>query len=397
MSCSANFFTEPFLVDFPSFSWPSLSLTISDQDAAHLFYLAAILTDPVCKAHEYYTLFVHSDSIYPDLPHIDRVATKVAFFAHILFFGSLAIISTLPGVALRYLIINLQDNPFNHLEGRAREKKFGGNEFSLLSWNICCSLGGYVYTDAGVTNWPSRIDAIVDKIKEQDADVLCLYELFDAEASMKLYKELKDQYAHFYINIGPRTIGASSGLFVASKFPIHDPHFVAFPKDMLVGRTQFSEKGIFSFGVGTPDQPKARIFTTHLQHSEEVDFETDQEINARKEEMDLVMGEISKIRGQTVILTGDLNLDDEEYEESLWHNQFEKKVTSSKKTWGGDAFCAGLVEKRPSPPLNLDHTLLLKDSGARIETRILPTGFQGDQFKPAALSDHSGLHSIIRV
>jgi len=77
----------------------------------------------------------------------------------------------------------------------------------------------------GVLPWELRIDGIVEQIKTQDPDVVCLQEVFDETAATALYEKLRDQYRHFYINIGPRnfglhesSLGISSGLFVASKY-----------------------------------------------------------------------------------------------------------------------------------------------------------------------------------
>lgn len=57
-------------------------------------------------------------------------------------------------------------------------------------------------------------------MKEKDADFVCLHEVLDNPEAFHIFIDLKNQYSHFYFNIGPRSFGASSGIFVASKYKI---------------------------------------------------------------------------------------------------------------------------------------------------------------------------------
>jgi hypothetical protein len=241
-----------------------------------VFKAASYLTDPVCTSHELLRRIQVVDALHP-------MAYKISNFARKAFLGlGLAVCAcfawtALGGIALRYLAVKLQNQPYIYYQGNAVEKSLPSSGISLLSWNICCNSGGYSISDAGVVPWAFRIDAVVQKIKEADADVLSLTEVFDPRSAFYLYEQLKDDYSHFYFNIGPRAIGVSSGIFIASKFEIKNPNFLPFPKEMLIGRTKNAEKGVFSF-----DLPFATIFSTHLQHSEECAYPTDEEVLARK-------------------------------------------------------------------------------------------------------------------
>jgi endonuclease/exonuclease/phosphatase family metal-dependent hydrolase len=341
------------------------------QVKAPLIRLASWMTEPVCKVHEYFRT----------IQVVDHLAHQIFLGLGMLFWGSLCCLAPL-GIGLRWIVSQIETKPYLYFQGKALEVV--KNDFSLLSWNIACNSGGYSISDAGVMPWAYRIDDIVKQLHAQDADVLSLYEVFDPEAGLYLYSQLKDQYAHFYFNIGARVIGVNSGIFIASKIAIENPEFIAFPKEMLVGRTKSAEKGFFSFDVAD-----FKIFSTHLQHSEECDYSTSEEVEARKSEMELIMDKIRLVSGP-IILTGDLNMGDEEL--TTWSSHF-KKGEHSEKTWGGDQFYATLVgNKQISPAMNLDYTMVQR---AEITTEIIPTGYDATIFNPSALSDHAGLMSYV--
>lgn len=365
----------------------------TDKMAAHAFQAASYLTDPICKSHE---LFRRICVVGAETPNsLLSLARKIALFVGILAWASLALVTTLPGIALRALAAYIQKRPFIYLRGDAEGKVLPpSRSFTLLSWNICCVGAGYSISDGGVVPWSDRIDRIVDQIIEKDADVNCLYETFDSKSAFYLAERLKEKgYAHFYFNIGPKAVGVSSGIFVASKYNIKNPAFSPFPQDTLVGRTKNAAKGVFSFDL----EDFARVFSTHLQHSEEPEFPTLEEVEARRRQMEIIVGQVNLVRDRCVVVTGDLNLDDQEYNSSSWHARFQKGDEFHGKTWDGDAFCAQMVEKRISGPLNLDHTMVASGTARAIHTSLVETGYEAARFKAEALSDHAGLYSQITL
>ncbi len=365
-----------------------------------VFTVASYLTDPVCKTHELYRRFMIVDAVHPTAYQVTNFIRKSALLFGAMQYGFLALFLTLPGIALRNLACRFQREPFIHMQGNIQGKTEKPQSISLLSWNVCCIGAGHVITDGGVMPWPFRINAITDKIKRENADVVCLTEVFDIKTALCLYSKMKAQYAHFYFNIGPTPVGVSSGFFVASKYEIKNPSFTAFPKDMLVGRTKNAEKGIFAFDLSN----FAHIITLHLQNTDEFDFisvekqeKRRQEVEARRQEMELVVQKIERVKNRAVIVTGDLNMDDPEYNSSSFAASFEKGEITDQKTWGGDGFCAKLVGRKFSSSLNLDHTMFKKGTAESIRTTLVETGFEGDEFKPEALSDHAGLMSRITL
>jgi len=354
---------------------------------------ASYLTDPVCKSREFLMRCYVVNDLNPNSYRITNLFRKCMLAAGITVCGLLAIFCTLPAMALRYAVCRLQKAPYIHRTG-IPEKVMEGSAFTIFSWNICYTKGGYEISDGGVLSSPERIGALGAKILEQDADVVSLYEVFDINDALYLYEKMKNNYAHFYFSMGPRVIGPSSGIFIATKFAVEDPQFLAFPKEALDGRAKNAEKGIFSFDL----KGCARIFATHLGHSEISAEPTPNEVKARQDQMKIMMDLVDKpgrTRGRVVV--GDLNLRDEEFHEASWKDQFVRGDAFTEKTWGGDAYCAALMGKKASGPLNLDYNMFLKGTAQTIVTRLVPTGFDGKVFNKEALSDHQGLFSTISI
>ncbi len=82
-----------------------------------------------------------------------------------------------------------------------------------------------------------------------------------------------------------------------------------------------------------------------------------------------------------------------------WFAGFVKgdQYADPKRTWGGDEYCAHLVGKSPSGPLNLDHTMTKVGSARRIQTSLIESGFDAAIYNETALSDHNGLYSKIAL
>ena len=338
------------------------------------------------------------DVFNPQATPLWNAIQKVSLCIGMLGWFSLSLFSTLPGMALRTLGSYLMRNSFLYMQGDAQEKKLPSNgSFSLLSWNICGVNAGYSITDGGVLPWRFRIDAILDKMIQKKADVNCLYEVFDINTATYICEKLKQKgYNHFYFNIGPKVIGVPSGILVASKFKVQNPEFTPFPQETLLGLAKHSAKGDFAFDLASRGHSFARIHATHLLNSKEPQFPKAEEIEARRQQMKIIVNKMKKTKKRCVeVVTGDLNLDGKERRSAFWNNLFSgRDFFHGHKTWGGEKCTA---QFRPSHPLNLDHTMVLKKTARSICTKLVKTGFDRGVLKPEALSDHGGLASKIRV
>ena len=365
------------------------------------FRLASYLTDPICHGHERYRRIAVVDALYPAAGRLANTVRKGRLLAELCGYAILAMLTTVPGIALRHLASRLQTRPYLHRQSDGPKKTLPADRtFSILSWNVCCVGGGYPISDGGVMPWSVRVDAISDTIVRLAADVVCLYEVFDAHAACYLTDRLMSAgYIHAYFNIEPRGLGVNSGILVASRYGIQRPEFTPFPVETLVGRTKSAAKGVFAFDLTSDGKAFARIHATHLQHSEESMYPTPEEAAGRAAQMRIVMEKVAAGSDTCTVITGDLNLDDEEYRASPWRHRLQKgdRYRDPARTWGGDAFCAGLVGKRVSSPLNLDHTMLVAGTGRGLETSLVDPGYDATRFTGEALSDHGALLSRIFV
>ncbi len=375
---------------------------------SYAFLLASYLTDPVCKVREY--------SWQMELVESSKTKSYLQFGMVMAGIGALG--ATIPGMVIRGTISYFQNEPFIHLQGNLPEKTLQGSELTLYSKNVAFIAGGYAITHTGVAPWTYRIDGQIKEIREQNSDVVCLFEVFDTSSAFYLYEQMKDEYAHFYFNMGSKAVGPNAGIFVASKYPIQNAEFVPFPVETLQNKVKWTCKGFFRCDIGD----MARLYTTHLQNSAEpispnrtvveitqemvekaLQEDCHDDVIARAAQMHLIMEDLKKnsFSKGAVIITGDLNMDEEELSKLPWKDQWDQGVVNygDKKSWGGDQFSVELL-KSGSPasgPANLDHVLVEKNSAAHLETWLVDSGFDGTQFKWDALSDHHGLKSIIQL
>jgi hypothetical protein len=206
---------------------------------------------------------------------------------------------------------------------------------------------------------------------------------------------------------GVRAVGPSSMMYIASKYEIAEDSitFVPFEKGTeLTGRAQFSEKGFLSFDIKSRGEKNAfaTIVSTHLQHSEVPEKPEALDILSREIQMRKIAQHIQKkvVGGGSVIFTGDLNAPEEEIEACLAKHQIHwlkrDPAVHGKSTWGGDLWCAKLMNKPASKDLCLDY-VFIAGKAVEIFTKIIGTGYCGAEFRREAGSDHDLLLSTITV
>lgn len=291
--------------------------------------------------------------------------------------------------------------------------------FSLLNFNVCFLPGSLPMLFGGMTPWELRIDKVAERIKQLDADIICLQEVFEEESAEILYEKLKNKYAHFYINIGPRNFGfnqesagMSSGLFVASKYELQNPKFHVFKNT-----TYHMNRGFFEFSLNKEGSEFAHVYTTHLEafaHPPGPEFREEQ-----LREILAVMDENNKkSKGNAaIILCGDLNIpwsSKEPAEQILQeyfsdsYNKSGKELSMKNRTYVDytDLWWKARLDVRrfePKPEI-LDYAILLSklpSSGAypagksfRLATAVIP---MNDVTNPLdALSDHHAEISLIQ-
>jgi len=210
-------------------------------------------------------------------------------------------------------VVNLMEgkrNPYSkgteafiHEKGRAAE--LDKSSVKLLTLNTCFLPGGLPKLNGGVEPWRARFSPLVKFIKESNADVVCLQEMFNPDATDALRQFLSDDYAHFYVHIAPKvlskkmsnTFGFGSGLLVMSKMPIKNAQYVP-----IKAEHPCVNRGVFMVDVVRKDSKPLRIGNTHL-----VAFHNDEAKQIRQEQIKEVTKILSKSKYQT-ILCGDFNI-----------------------------------------------------------------------------------------
>lgn len=370
------------LVELDPVPQPPAPLPVRQLGSERLARIASLLTNPICLARESWWI-----SKLPGQSTGGQITYKTAAVA----WGALGLLSTLPAIGLRKLSMCIREGDFLYQRGFSIRFEDPSKQLTTLFWNVCGVPGGYAITDGGVAPWPYRHTEVVEAIKGSGADVVCLMEVFDTDHVHALIGDLKDTHTHFFHSAGPRSVGAPAGFFIASKYSLRHVHFEEF--DKTSGRSRFASKGFASFEVIKANAVFARVLLTHGSHSESPEYPTEQEKEVRRHQFNQLALRAQMLRNaedkRPLIVGGDFNGGWEELKQS-WFAQNCWRVCEQ-RTWGGDGFCVTLRGGQRSGPLALDHVFITNQRGYLADTKLLKTGFDGDKFKPGALSDHSGL------
>src|SRR5690606_12807095 len=142
--------------------------------------IASYLTEPICKVREYfYTLPILNETCRTTAQKVARAASLVL---GIVFFSLLTPVTAPIGILLRGMVAKLESKPYIYLERPGGGKQLPENrQITLVSHNVCYMPAGYCITDGGVTpaSDRERVHANLQKIKELDPDIVCLYEVPD--------------------------------------------------------------------------------------------------------------------------------------------------------------------------------------------------------------------------
>ena len=283
-----------------------------------------------------------------------------------------------------------EEMPFTYMKGEAEEKG-PSDTVTILTANLLGMPGDYTWFFGGTSHIDQRIAPLSEKIKEVDADVVCLQEIHEVDSGKAFYEALKGQYAHFYFNIGqgdytkdPDAIVMNSGLMIASKYPIEDARFIPFRQE---GRQMGINKGFFFGTVKMEDGSSLGIVNTHLDpDSEEV---REKQVVQISQEME----------GTSYLLNGDMNI---KLATSEWKgSSLSKNFTTAYLPGEGDTCTDVLRNIVTTPRCDRKPT---QDEGYICDYTAIPNGQEGtlkshkvplyDLDKPeCALSDHQGVFS----
>jgi endonuclease/exonuclease/phosphatase family metal-dependent hydrolase len=146
----------------------------------------------------------------------------------------------------------------------------------------------------GVTPARERIEAVANKILQEDPDLFVAQEVHVGPAAA-LYEQLKGTYAHFYTRILPSALlGFDSGLFIASKRPIEGSfRVIPLPPGEVIHRAA----AVFDAGP-------CGLGITHLSAGTGVQAES-----VRAQQMATIVSAIQERAAKPFLLLGDLNIE----------------------------------------------------------------------------------------
>lgn len=267
----------------------------------------------------------------------------------------------------------------------------------ILTANIICFPGDLPYTYGGIRPWEMRMDALTEKLKSANAEILCLQEVWDPVAMRALMDRLKDEYAYFLYDAGDPAgtcqvdnIGYNSGLFIASKIPLDTATFRRFDRSIPAG----SNRGALLVTCQVANE-KLALINTHQQHGNTLEMR-----QVRKEHLEqcstALQSAIAGTQNAWAILVGDLNIDglSEEVDTSglsrefKWIRSTDFTCTNRFNNWVTNPPASDHDAMHPDE--QLDHMISL--SKVPVERMLLPLF---DLEHPLqALSDHHGLLTV---
>lgn len=312
--------------------------------------------------------------------------------------------------APRFLSYALRGEAHQFFKGAKEPIACSQRTFSIMNMNICFLPAELPLLFGGVSAAAERVERLARFIKEQDPDVLCLYEAHEVDSTYALYEALKDNFAYFYIDIGLDWMEFNSGLFVASKFAVSDANFKPF---QYLGMQSAINKGYFKFTIHDSDQPLANIYSTHLQPYREKN-----DVNIRIQELHELIKDITFEHKQVpyypILLCGDFNIPwgTTEYGRSkiaeVFYNDYGSKISAvNEETRTYSALLGDTRWKCINPALLeggssndyfeiIDYALVFNKTDKMVISTKRVEAFS-PHFPSDALSDHHALLTTIYV
>lgn len=223
----------------------------------------------------------------------------------------------LAGHILTGLTSLCESENYRYLKGNAEETQKGPTKFIHL--NTCMLNGGLPYSFGGVRPANERFDHLVKTVKELNSDMLFLCE-FNRTLGYPMYRALKEDYTHFFLDVGLNPGGMENALFIASRKPIvSPPHY--FPFNLSIeGSQKHMKRGFFAIET----QDKWYLYT-HL-HPGDDSYDRD----IRQKQLDKIKTFIDEKTGsKPCILLGDLNINRLEKNANDYKEMIERGLTDN--------------------------------------------------------------------
>ncbi len=364
-----------------------------------LLKASSLLAEPFCLAFDLLRFRMVQTLDPKEFDNLPSRVAEVAFRSFVgmgaLLFGYLAVrfpkvvLGSTLGLALASRITRiggfaLQKGGFTPVKLAGEEKEWTG-EVKALSWNICAPGGGMTRDHGGVIPWRGRIDRIVEKIEEEDPDVLFLCEaVYDNACAEALLDRLGGRYAHAVTLAGPSPWGSVGGYMLFSKFPFKKVEHHSFSNNSV-----WLNRGFLAVELkGADGEAACRLVGTHLIHENTEQAKAKRAVQVRE-----IRGYLETQTRLPTLLMGDLNMRVEE-EGGLLDPFLERGYDQSNPTRTNM-----LVEKWTKEPHEPDEVIDYMDrweeGGGTLQDVRLVEAFDTSYNTKNALSDHHVLVGLL--
>lgn len=304
---------------------------------------------------------------------------------------------------MRAIGFAFQKGGYTYVRGIASEKALNPHDqVKVMTWNICGIAGGLTLDHGGVIQWRSRLNAIIEKIKTQDADVLILQEVYDTALAEAIIEQLQPYYTHFFMHLGPNILGSEGGCMLLSKCAVHKFTHTSFENNEWTLNRGFAVLELKT----TPQDllPSLRVIGTHLIHGDDpLD---------KKNRMEQVSQMVSHLEQESIalptVLAGDLNIERDLEEGKILSSRLHHGYRGSQPTCTNRLVAQWDSQARSVWGETIDYISLFKsrspegtrfpviDEHVTIEDCHLVEAFDESYNTQTALSDHHGLVAVIK-
>lgn len=370
------------------------------------FHLSSLAMEPFCTAYQLvrYRLVAPLDpGLFENRANrTEEIATRILIGSGILLGAgcclaapvmALASIAALglSGKLFRAIALAIQKDGYTHVRGNAPEKRVDplNPQIKVMSWNVCGPAGGMALDHGGVATWPYRIDALVDKIKNENPDVLVLQEIYDTALAEELMHRLKGDYAHFFTHMGPIMWGNIGGLMVLSKCAIHTFSHTSFENNDWTLSRGFADLQVKA--RPEDEQPCLSVIGTHLIHGNGVEGE-----QKRVEQVAQIVNRVAqRVFRVPTVLTGDLNIERDQPEAQvlaphLYHGYQGAEPTCTNR------FSAQWNARLGAPDETIDYLSIFTNTLNRPPEEVLTDCHLVGDFSIQE-SDHRAISATIRL
>lgn len=286
------------------------------------------------------------------------IANRIASLGHALFFCLLAILPTVPGFLLR--CCDHGARPAISILQASGTAELSPSNLTLTEeqpLHIRTHNLGFVPTTMSTVgdlrNPMQRASEVVRSIvedEENQPDIIFFQETFHEDATRVLCEGIKSAYPTIVHNVAPHVGGFSSGLMVASKYPIKEVKYERFGH--FIGVENLAPRGIIRVTLETANGGEIFLYGVHTQAILSVE-----RAESRSKQLDQLKAFMAVDKEQNPeahqVLVGDFN-------------------TSYVTAWGEDNMSTDQPEKKVMDKLNKEYRdLFLEDhdevTGQRLE------------------------------